>query len=138
MMWVLTKPLENMQLLKEFEGKYSIEFPKSYVEVVTNYNYGRPRPNVFDTDQTKERIAKALLSFDKNHLENIWDTYDAVVKQLPADVYPFMIDQFGNFVCFYYDPLLDTPSIIFFELEGQKVEKIADTFEQFITLFYEI
>ncbi len=138
MEWVLTKPLENIQLLKEFEEKNSIQFPKSYIEVVANNNYGRPRPNIFDTDQTKERIAKALLSFDKNHSENIWDTYDAVVKQLPADVYPFMIDQFGNYVCFYYDPLLDTPSIIFFDLERQKVEKVADTFERFITLFYEL
>ncbi|KOO48168.1 SMI1/KNR4 family protein [Priestia koreensis] len=138
MMWVLAKPLENMKLLKEFEEKNSIQFPKSYIEVVANYNYGRPRPNTFDTDQTKERIAKALLSFNKNHLENIWHTYDAVLKQLPADAYPFMIDQFGNYVCFYYDPLLDSPSIILFDLESQKVEKVADTFEQFLTVFYEL
>ncbi|MCM3024406.1 SMI1/KNR4 family protein [Heyndrickxia ginsengihumi] len=138
MKWVLTKPLENMQLLKEFEEKNSIQLPKCFIDVVMNNNYGRPRPNIFDTDQTKERIAKALLSFDKKHSENIWDTYYAVEKQLPADVYPFMIDQFGNYVCFYYDPLLDTPSIIFFDLESQKVEKVADTFEQFLTVFYEL
>lgn len=138
MKWVLTKPLENMQLLKAFEEKNSIQLPKSFIEVVMNNNYGRPRPNIFDTDQTKERIAKALLSFDRKHSENIWDTYDAVVKQLPADVYPFMIDQFGNYVCFYFDPLLDSPSIIFFDLESQKVEKVADTFEEFIALFYEL
>ncbi|MDT0160658.1 SMI1/KNR4 family protein [Bacillus sp. AG4(2022)] len=138
MKWVLTKPLENRHSLKEFEEKNGIQFPKSFTEVALNNNYGRPRPNVFDTIKTKERIAKALLSFDKKHSENIWETYNAVVKQLPADVYPFMIDQFGNYVCFYYDPLVDAPSIIFFDLESQKVEKIAETFEQFITLFYEI
>lgn len=138
MNWVLTKPLENIQSLKEFEEKYTIKFPESYIEIVKDNNYGRPRPNVFDTEQTKERIAKALLSLDKKHAENIWDTTKALAKQLPADIYPFMIDQFGNYICFYYDPLFDAPTIVFFELESQMVEKIADTFEQFITLFYEL
>lgn len=138
MNWVLTKPLENIQSLNEFEVKYEIQFPTSFISVIEENNYGRPRPNVFDTEETKERIAKALLSFDKKHRENIWETYSAIKKQLPADVYPFMVDQFGNYICFYFDPLFEEPTIIFFELEKQKIEKVAETFEAFLKLFYEL
>ena len=45
---------------------------------------GRPRPNIFDTDQNKRGgIAKSsYYPSIKNHSKNIWDTYDAVDKTI--------------------------------------------------------
>lgn len=138
MEWVLTKPLTsgNEEKIKEFEKKYQIHFPKNYVEVVEQYNNGRPRPNVFDTEKNKERVAKSLLSFDSSHKDNIWETYTALYKQLPSGVFPFMVDQFGNYVCFFYDPLLEEPSIVFWNLEVLQIEKVATTFKEFLNQFY--
>ena len=93
--------------------------------IVKEYNFGRPRPNVFDTQITKERVAKALLSFEPGHAENIWDMYTSLKKQLPADVIPFMIDQFGNFVCFYFDSLAEEAEICFLECRNATNRKCS-------------
>ena len=69
MNWVLTKPLKNLELIHEFEQKHKIQFPASYVNLVKKHNLERPRPNVFDTNLAKERVAKSLLSFDTSTSE---------------------------------------------------------------------
>lgn len=138
MNWVLTKPLKNLELIHEFEQKHKIQFPASYVNLVKKHNLGRPRPNVFDTNLAKERVAKSLLSFDTAHSENIWEMYSALIKQLPADVIPFMVDQFGSFVCFYFDSLSDEATIVFWNVETQQIENVADSFDEFIAQFYEL
>lgn len=138
MNWVLAKPLIKFELINEFEQKYNIKFPTSYVEIVQEYNLGRPRPNVFDTNKSKERIAKCLLSFNTEHKENIWDIYAALKKQLPADVIPFMVDQFGNFICFYFDSFTSEVTIVFWDVENQQIENIAESFDEFIAIFYEL
>ncbi|GEK31853.1 SMI1/KNR4 family protein [Kurthia zopfii] len=138
MNWVLVKPLKKLELINEFEQKNNITFPKSFVEVVQKYNLGRPRPNVFDTNKSKERIAKCLLSFDTENKENIWDMYSYLKKQLPEDVIPFMVDQFGNFICFYFDALTSEVSVVFWDVENQQIEKVADSFEIFISNLYEL
>lgn len=136
--WVLTKPLKNLDLVNEFENKYQIKFPESYKSIVKENNFGRPRPNIFDTEKSEERIAKCLLSFELEHKENIWDMYFMLKKQLPSDVIPFMVDQFGNFICFYFDVLLEEANIVFWNVETMKIEKIAETFEEFIKKLYEL
>ncbi|MET2871804.1 SMI1/KNR4 family protein [Exiguobacterium profundum] len=138
MEWVLVKPLKSEQLIQDFEEKHDIEFPRSYKDIVKEHNNGRPRPNVFDTQDSKQRVAKSLLSFDPEAKESIWGTYDTMSDRLPADTFPFMIDQFGNYVCFYYDPLKEEPTIVFWDEELQKSEKISDTFTLFLDAFYEL
>ncbi|MEW4309219.1 SMI1/KNR4 family protein [Rossellomorea marisflavi] len=138
MEWVLSKPLKDIELLIKYEKEHKITFPESYVEIIAHYNYGRPRPNVFNTFMTNQRIAKALLSFDEKHPENMWGTLKSLAKQLPSDVYPFMIDQFGNYICFYYDPLLTLPSVVFFNLEYQRIEGVADDFNGFLLSLYSL
>lgn len=138
MEWVLVKPLKSEQLIQNFEEKHDIEFPSSYRDIVTDHNNGRPRPNVFDTQDSKERVAKSLLSFDPEAKESIWGTYDTMSGRLPADTIPFMIDQFGNYVCFYYDSLKEEPAIVFWDEESQSIEKVSETFTTFLGLFYEL
>lgn len=138
MNWVLSKPLTKLEFINEFEQKHNIQFPIGFIDIVKHYNFGRPRPNVFDTNEVKERIAKCLLSFDPEHSENIWDMYAVLKKQLPADVIPFMVDQFGNFVCFYFDMVSTEPAIVFWNLETQQIESISESFEKFISSFYDL
>jgi hypothetical protein len=138
--WVLSKTLEKSSYIEEFERKYNVRFPKSFTNVVKEKNAGRPRPNVFDSEKNEEYIAKALLSFDPGHKENIWSTYNTLEKRLPANVIPFMIDQFGNYLCFFFDPLEDEPSIVFWkhELDDDQLEKVSDNFNDLLNCFYEL
>lgn len=140
MKWVLTKALEKQAYIKEFEQKYNVSFPKAFTDVVKENNAGRPRPNVFDSEKNKEYIAKGLLSFDPKHKENIWSTYETLEQRLPANVIPFMMDQFGNYLCFFFDPLEYEPSIVFWkhELDDDQLEKVADNFNDLLSGFYEL
>lgn len=138
MNWILEKPLKDDSLIENFEKKFRVDFPETYIEVVKEYNNGRPRPNVFNTEKTDERVAKCLLSFDTSHKENIWDTYKILKKQLPADTYPFMLDQFGNFLCFQIDTLTKKMHVVFWNMEEQSIENVAESFDEFLSNFYEI
>lgn len=136
MEWILSKPLESETNIHDYERKYEIELPSRLIDLIREHNGGRPRPNVFDTKVTKERVAKSLLSFNTSSVDNIWDTTANMRQRLPHGYYPFMIDQFGNYICLYYDPLLDVPAIMFWDEELQLEEKVAESIEDMIKKFY--
>ncbi|GEN81840.1 SMI1/KNR4 family protein [Sporosarcina luteola] len=140
MKWVLEKELKDDHAIERFEKLYGYKLPNDYKKVVKKHNAGRPRPNVFDTATRKELVAKSLLSYDEEHLDNIWSTYQNLKNRLPANALPFMGDQFGNYICFMFDPLEDEPTIVFWqhELGSESVQVIASNFEEFLQGFYEI
>lgn len=140
MKWVLEKPLETLDEVHRFEKQYAIKFPEGFIDVVSKYNAGRPRPNVFDSLEEKELIAKSLLSFNVTHLDNIWDTTLNLKKRFPINIIPFMLDQFGNYVCFEFDPLEEEPLIVFWhhEQEMEGFQKVANKFDEYLAMFYEI
>ncbi|HDR4901415.1 MULTISPECIES: SMI1/KNR4 family protein [Bacillus] len=141
--WIMSKPLGNEEAVVRFENMLEIVLPNDYKLCVANYNAGRPRPNVFDTAQRKELVAKALLSFDQTNVENIWTTYENLKNQLPKQIVPFMSDQFGNYICFDYRTS-NEPAVVFWdqELSHQNIEKgiiyIANSFSEFIGGLYEL
>ncbi|WP_238240454.1 SMI1/KNR4 family protein [Exiguobacterium acetylicum] len=137
MEWILSKPLESEENIRDYEQKYGIELPSRLIALIREHNGGRPRPNVFDTRVTKERVAKSLLSFNPSSIDNIWDTTANMRQRLPHDYYPFMIDQFGNYICLYYDPLLDVPAVVFWDEEAQTEEEITSSFDEYLDVFYE-
>ncbi|WP_214850699.1 SMI1/KNR4 family protein [Exiguobacterium sp. s193] len=136
MEWILSKPLESDTNIRDYERKYGIELPSRLIDLIRAHNGGRPRPNVFDTKITKERIAKSLLSFNPSSVDNIWDTTENMRQRLPRDYYPFMIDQFGNYICLYYDPLVEVPAIMFWDEELQLEEGIAVSIEEMMKKFH--
>lgn len=139
----MSKPLGSEEAVVRFENMLEIVLPNDYKLGVANYNAGRPRPNVFDTAQRKELVAKALLSFDQTNVENIWTTYENLKNQLPKQIVPFMSDQFGNYICFDYRAS-NEPAVVFWdqELSHQNIEKgiiyIANSFSEFIGGLYEL
>ncbi|WEA45441.1 SMI1/KNR4 family protein [Priestia aryabhattai] len=141
--WILTKKLEKTEELNRFEQTYSIKFPVQFKEIVLENNAGRPRPNVFDSSERTELVAKALLSFDSSHPDNIWDTYQHVKGRLPNDIVPFMSDQFGNYVCFDYQ-YSKKPAVVFWDHElsqfnpNKSVGEVADDFEEFLNCLYSL
>lgn len=138
MRWLFVKELSNIDNLTKFELKYKLNFPISFKEKVMEYNGGRPRPNTFDTIETKERVVKGLLSFNEEDRDNIWSTYENIKDRLPDQLVPILSDPFGNYICFDFDPLLKEPRIIFWDHETSEIEKITKSFPEFIDSLYEL
>lgn len=134
MNWKYVKALKSKNAIKEFEVAFKFEFPDSFKETVANYNGGRPEKDTYDTDKTKERTIKSLLSFNKEDKETIWKIADWNKDELKDDFIAFAIDHFGNLICFS----VSDKSIAFMDMETLKTETIANDFSAFLDKLYTI
>lgn len=108
------------------------KLPQSFLECIRKYNGGRPELNLFDTEFTKERAMKSLLSFNQEDRETVWKIIEWNKEELRNRFAPFAIDNFGNLICF--DKLND--NVVFLEHETLRQEKIADSFDDFLNGLY--
>ncbi len=131
--WRFIKPLKCDGLIEEFEVDQDYEFPNAFKECIKKNNGGRPEKSTFDTDKTKERYMKSLLSFNKENSVNIWSVNEWVKKELAESYIAFAIDNFGNLICFD----IDDNSIVFWDHETNKTESVAETFDEFLDKLYE-
>ena len=134
MNWKYVKALKNENAIVEFEKAYKIEFPDSFKEIVTKFNGGRPEKDVYDTDKTKERTIKSILSFNQDDKETIWKINEYSTEELGDKYVAFAIDHFGNLLCFSKSE----KSIIFIDSETLKTEVIASDFASFIDKLYSV
>lgn len=134
MNWKYVKALKSENAIKEFEVTFKFEFPDSFKEIVANYNGGRPEKDIYDTDKTKERTIKSLLSFNKEDKETIWKIADWNKDELKDDFIAFAIDHFGNLICFS----VSDKSIVFMDMEMLKTESIAKDFSTFLDKLYTV
>ena len=123
------KPLQNKDLIIEFQKEYSFIFPRGFICFIRTNNGGRPPFKTFDTERDKEKSMKTFLSFNRSDLENIWDMVKLVSNQ---SLIPFAIDNFGNLICFDSK----TNAIVFWNSENCLIEFIAKTFNDFINNLY--
>lgn len=134
MNWKYVKALKSENAIAEFEKAYKIEFPDSFKELVTKFNGGRPEKDVYDTDKTKERTIKSILSFNQDDKETIWKINEYSTEELGDKYVAFAIDHFGNLLCFSKSD----QSIIFMDSETLKTEVIANDFASFIEKLYSV
>ena len=132
--WFGAKELKSPDLIAEFEHMFSYTFCESYKRCVMKNNGGKPNKHVFDTEKEPERVFDTLLSFDPEDPGNIWtyqywDDDEAGLK----DKYICFADScFGDPICF--DRRDD--SVVFVDHETGSVEKIADSFDDFLNCLY--
>ena len=134
MNWKYVKPLKSEDAIQEFEEIYKFKFPDSFKECAYKYNGGRPEKDVYDTDKTKERTIKSLLSFNKDDRETIWKINDYCSDELGDRYVAFAIDQFGNLICF----ALSDKSVVFMNMETLNIEMISNCFSDFLNKLYSI
>ena len=132
MEWKYVKPIISEDIIKEFEGETGYCFPDDFLQCVLEHNGGRPNNRTFNTEKTKERELKSFLSFNKNDKETVWKIMEWNKEELSDRYVAFAIDNFGNLICF------DTNNdcIVFVNLEIMSVEKIANSFHDFINCLY--
>lgn len=134
MNWKYTKVLKFKDIIKEFEETYKFSFPESFKEIAEKYNGARPEKDIYDTDKTKERTIKSLLSFNKEDKETIWKINEYCTEELRNKYVAFAIDHFGNLICFSKND----KSIIFMNMETLEIETISSNFLDFLDKLYTI
>lgn len=131
MEWKYKVALKDDALIEQFEQRYNVQFPQDFKDVVRKNNAGYPTPAVYG-----EREAKALLSFNPTDEESIWEAVEIMQQAAISHFIPFMIDDFGNYIGFYLDPLEDELPVVFMDREnGYNTTLIASDFSAFLKQF---
>ncbi|OHE10072.1 MAG: hypothetical protein A2513_08215 [Sulfurimonas sp. RIFOXYD12_FULL_33_39] len=136
MKWILKKTNIGENEFEEIENKLDVNFPSSFKKVVIENNGASPEKMLFDTKNTKERVAEYLLSFSKKDKDNILDVYSYIKNRFNNKLIPIMKDPFGNYICFDFSKK-DEQELYFWNHENDSIEYIAKTFSQFLDSLYE-
>ncbi|GHU46580.1 hypothetical protein FACS1894200_00420 [Spirochaetia bacterium] len=129
--WKYVKKLQNEASIEAFEEINKVRFPSDLKECIKQNNGGRPDKKVFNTDKEKERVFKALFSFNESDAENIYTFFPIIRKEAP-DLLPFASDPGGNFLC------VKDSKIVLFLHETGTIENAADSFSDFLSKLYDI
>lgn len=132
--WKYIKPLENKLSIKEVEKKYNIQIPNDIETCIIKNNGGRPNLKVYDTEKSKERVFKTLLSYNTEDIENVYKVLE-VFKKENIELLPIASDPGGNFIC---SDFKENNKIVLWIHETGKKEYVAESFAKFLTKLYEI
>lgn len=129
--WNYVKPLKNDNAVECFEADNGLKLPPDIIACVKQNNGGRPDKKVFDTEVSKGRLMKSLLSFNKDDLETVYDAMD-ILKNENAKLVPIATDPGGNYIC--YDTIQH--DIVLWLHETNTTERISDSFTAFLKALY--
>lgn len=129
--WEFVKPLSSATLIDDFELENNVSFPDDLKNCLTKNNGGRPSKTIFDTKRSKEKVFKALLSFNKSDLETIYMVYP-LLKEEKKGLLPFASDPFGDIFC------IQNNAVVLYSHETGKIEKIANSFTELLSKLYSI
>lgn len=125
--WKYVIPLENKEEIQEIEKKYSVLLPNDLKECIENNNAGYPNKKIFDTEVSKEKIFKDLISYNREDEENIYQ-FEELFR---INLIPFGLDPSGNILC-----LDDDKKVILYLHETQEKEFVANNFSEFLNKLY--
>ena len=129
--WKYVKPLKSKDDINHFESTNNVKLPDDIISCFLNHNGGRPDKKTFDTENSKERVLKTLLSFNEGDIETIWSAF-SVISSTQSQLVPIASDPSGNFICY-------NASMQCIELwlhETDTTEKISDNFTAFLDMLY--
>ena len=128
--WQYIKQLKDTNAIAKLAATVGITLSEDVVSFLKQHNGGRPDKKCFDTNLSKERMIKSLLSFN----EDDRGSAHAVVPALKKDksgLFPFASDPGGNYIC------IDAAGkIVFWLHETNEVEAISNSFTEFFLALY--
>lgn len=123
--WFRPKPLQDPDAIRKLEKEYGVKLSKELAACILANNGANPRPDVVPFPNGSSSDMKALLSYNKDDLENIYDVIDFFVKHYKGRLVPFAGDSFGNYYCEM------GKQIVYWTQEG-KVFALYDSFEDLL------
>ena len=148
----------DISLIKEFENKIGFKFPRSYIEIVSEYDAGRVanHKSAFQffsnlIDEIEIYGLGCFLMFGKpdsggiSTMNYYWDTRNEDPDYpFPDNVVPFGLDGGGNLICFDYRDNLKTsePKIVVWHHEGchspeTEISYVANNFDEFLDMLHD-
>lgn len=132
--WKRVKKLRDSNSIAEFEKEYGIIIPDNFKEIIINSNSGRPSLDIVRTLDGREIEVKALLSFNKDDVENIYNVIDYFKEQFNGRILPIATEPSGDYFCID----ITSNSIFYWQSEGEKLTFIANNLEEFLDSLYEL
>lgn len=130
--WKYAKQLSDENLIKQYEMENEVELDKEFKNIIKQYNGGRPKPNVFDTQIRKECVFKSLVSFNNDSNANIFEVTKWINDGTNRKLVPFASEPSGNYICF-----TENKNIVSWIHETGNVEFISNSFNEFLNSLYE-
>ncbi|WP_288222362.1 SMI1/KNR4 family protein [uncultured Clostridium sp.] len=132
--WKRVKPLSQSNSLKNFEEDYGIIIPDVLKELIITNNGGRPSLDIIKAADGKEVEVKALLSFNKEDKENIYNVIEYFKKEFDGKILPVATEPSGDYFCID----LTSNSIVYWEHETNVLTFIAKDFVEFLNCLYKL
>jgi len=126
--WLYVKPVTDKNNIENIELKYNIKIPDYLKEIIIEHNGGRPLKNIFNTNKSKERVFKNLLSYNKEDKDNIY-MYDNLFYK---GYIPFALTPSGDLICINFEKL----SVELYLHESDTFEWICNDIKEFINSLY--
>lgn len=130
MNWTKVSPLTYENNVSSFECYAEYSFPPDFVEVAINYNGGTASSNVFAADDLSHHSIKKLLSFNKEDMDSIWDTYECYQDCFEDKYVPFAVSKADLYFCFR----TDDDNIGVLDPDTGEFSEIAEDFAEFKTI----
>lgn len=132
--WKRVKPLIQSNSLNKLEQDYGIELSNNLKEFIIANNGGRPSLDIIKTEDGREVEIKALLSFNKEDVENIYRVIDYFKEQFSSKILPIATEPSGDYFCVD----ITDDSIVYWEHETNKLTFIAKDLEGFLECLYKL
>lgn len=133
--WENIKPLEDETSIKTFEGEFQTQLPADFVRLAPKFSGSSPSRKYFRTKNGEEHVIDYFLSFNPDDKYGVFKTTARMRRQgLPANIIPFAIDPFGNYICI--EDLSEGSRIIYWNHEEDTLEEITISFIRFLATLY--
>lgn len=132
--WKRVKPLGQFNSINNFEQEYEITLPDNLKEFIIANNGGRPNLDIIKTSDGNELEIKALLSFNKEDIENIYKVIDYFKGEFNGKIVPIATEPSGNYFCID----LTNNSIVYWEHETNELIFIAKDLVEFLNCLYKL
>jgi len=140
--------------VREFEKKIGFKFPKSYIDIITNYNAARieNHRDIFYfysnfIDRYEWYPVGEFLGYNTDcSIEWYWQSNLSRDEEFayPKNVIAFAVDPGGEEICFDYrhDPKTDNPKIVVWHHEAEsgsssELSFVATSFDEFLDMLHD-
>jgi hypothetical protein len=127
--WEYVSKLGDKNIIADFEKEVGISLPPDLKLCMQKNNGGMPSKELFDTNKSKKRIFKSLLSFNVDDEETVYQ-FIPVVTAYDESLFPCALDPVGNIIC-----VRDGKMVLLLHESGE-IENVANSFSEFIECLY--